>query len=86
MGTSMILRMAAAGLAGLLAGCGALAWAVSVVSSGTDTGVPVLAALVMWAAGIATTAFGAGGVAFYGIGLAKLCWSDMRERLEANRR
>lgn len=76
----MIVQLAAAGLVGLLAGCGALAWAMSTVSSGTDTGAPMLAALMMWALGIAATAFGAGGVVFYGAGLARLWWTDTRER------
>jgi predicted membrane protein len=76
----MILRTTAAVLAGLLAGAAAAAWAVSSISAGTATGAAFLAVLLMWAAGIAATAFGAGGVAFYGIGLVQLSWKSARRR------
>ena len=33
-----------------------------------------------WAAGIVTTCYGAGGVTFYGLGLAELWWRDRRRR------
>lgn len=35
---------------------------------------------LMWAAGGAATLFGLGGVAYYGVGLAKLALSDRRAR------
>lgn len=53
---------------------------MSSLDGGTATGLAFLAILVTWATGIATTAFGAGGIVFYGLGLAELWWRNQRRR------
>jgi hypothetical protein len=75
-------RMVAALVAGFAAGGGALGCALSSISNGTTTGLPLLALLAIWAVGIATTGCGVGGVVFFGLGLAELWWVDRRRRKE----
>ncbi|MCO6415871.1 hypothetical protein JYK14_06735 [Siccirubricoccus sp. KC 17139] len=75
-------RMCAAIAVGLLAGSASLERAASSLASGNASGAERLVILVMWAAGIATTGFGAGGIAFCGLGLAELWWGDRRRRKE----
>ncbi|NOG73674.1 hypothetical protein [Roseicella sp. DB1501] len=74
----MKLRMLAAILTGLGAGAAAMRQAASSLGNGRVSGVELLVILAMSAIGIATTALGAGGIAFYGLGFAELWWGDHR--------
>lgn len=78
----MSLRMLAAVLAGLGAGGAAIRQAASSLGNGELSGAELLIIPAMWAAGIVTTCCGAGGVTFYGLGLAELWWRDRRRRKE----
>lgn len=68
----MILRRGVPVLSGLLTGAIAGRWAVLSVAAGSPKGGELLVVVMMWAVGVVTTAFGAGGFAFYGIALAQL--------------
>ena len=78
----MTLRALAAILAGVGASGAAMQQAASSLGNSRLSGAELLVVPAMWAIGIATTAFGAGGIAFYGLGLAELWWSDRRRRKE----
>ncbi|MCB4824272.1 hypothetical protein [Roseicella aerolata] len=74
--------MSAAVIAGFVAASLSVRCAVGSLGSGSASGALLLSILIMWIVGIATTAFGAGGIAFYGLGLAELWWCDRRRRKE----
>jgi hypothetical protein len=79
--------MLAAVLVGLGACGAAIQQAASSLGNGGLSGAELLIIPAMWAIGIATTAFGAGGITFYGLGLAEFWWHDRRDRKEkADRR
>jgi hypothetical protein len=75
-------RMCAAIAVGLPAGGASLDFAAASLASGGTSRAERLVILVMWAARIATAAFGTGGIAFCGLGQPEPWCRDHRRRKE----
>ncbi|WP_176952695.1 hypothetical protein [Belnapia rosea] len=76
----MRMHTVSAIVAGFVAASLSIRCAIGSLGCGSTSGALLLSILTMWAVGIATTAFGASAIAFYGVGLAELRWRDRRRR------